>query len=353
MKPAGRLRAFAAGVLLPVFLAACGSGKPAGPVPLILLTHDSFAVSDTVLRAFEQEAGVKVDVLQAGDAGAVLNKAVLTKAAPLADVLFGVDNTFLARALAEGIFEAYESPLLKTIPAEYRLDPENRALPVDYGDVCINYDRKWFADRGMAVPQTLEDLADPKYARLLAVENPYTSSPGLAFLLATVAHFGPDGFADYWASLKKNGVQVADGWETAYYTDFSASSGKGPQPLVVSYASSPAFEFLYADPPVEEPPTGSLLGPDMCFRQIEFVGILAGTKHRAQAERLVDFLLGVPFQEDIPVQMAVFPVNPQAALPDAFVRFAQVPAQPATLAPDRIAARREEWLNVWKAVMLP
>jgi thiamine transport system substrate-binding protein len=353
MKPAAFVRALAAGVWLPVFLAACGPGRAAGPVAVTLLTHDSFAVSDSVLRTFEDESGIRVEVLQAGDAGAALNKAVLTKAAPLADVFYGLDNTFLSRALEEGIFETYESPQLKSVPAEYRLDPQNRALPVDFGDVCVNYDRQWFADSGLPIPLTLEDLADPRYGGLLVVENPFTSSPGLAFLLATVAHFGPDGFTDYWKSLKEYGVQVVDGWETAYYTEFSASSGKGPRPLAVSYASSPAFEYLYADPPVEEPPTGSLLGPDMCFRQIEFAGILAGTKHRRQAEQLVDFLLSVSFQEDIPLQMAVFPVNQQAVLPDAFVRFAQVPGRPAVLAPDRIADHREEWLSAWKAVMLP
>ena len=219
--------------------------------------------------------------------------------------------------------------------------------------MCINYDREWFASRSLALPQTLEDLALPEYKGLLAVENPYTSSPGLAFLLATVVHFGPEGFTEYWKSLKANRVAVVDGWETAYYTNFSALSGKGPQPMVVSYASSPAFEFIYADPPRDEPPTASLTGPDMCFRQIEFVGILAGTANRALAEKLVDFFLSVPFQEDIPLQMAVFPANPEAVLPDGFTRFAPLPEQPAGLAPDEITRHREEWMQAWKGIMLP
>jgi thiamine transport system substrate-binding protein len=175
----------------------------------------------------------------------------------------------------------------------------------------------------------------------------------LAFLLATVAHFGTEGFAEYWKTLKENGVAVADGWETAYYTNFSASSGKGPQPMVVSYATSPAFEFLYADPPRPEPPTASLAGPDMCFRQIEFAGILAGTSNRDLAEKLIDFLLDRTFQEDVPLQMAMFPVNPEAALPDAFLRFAPLAEQPAILSPDEITAHREEWMAAWKEVMLP
>jgi thiamine transport system substrate-binding protein len=335
-------------------LLMCAACRSAGTERTVtLLTHDSFAVSESVLRRFEESAGVKVVVLESGDAGAALNKAVLTKQAPLADVFFGVDNTFLARALQEGIFEAYESPLLESVPAAFRLDPENRALPVDYGDVCINYDREWFSSRSLAVPVTLEALARPEYEGLLAVENPYTSSPGLAFLLATVAHFGPAGFTEYWASLKTNRVQVVDGWETAYYTNFSASSGRGPQPMVVSYATSPAFELIYADPPRAEPPTASLTGPEMCFRQIEFAGILAGTAERKLSEQLIDFLLSRAFQEDVPMQMAMFPVDPQAGLPDAFVQFARAPSRPAVIAPEDIAAHREEWMALWKEIMLP
>ncbi len=340
-----------ASILLMLLLPACQSA--AKERTITLMTHDSFAVSETVLQQFEESTGAKVVVLESGDAGAALNKAILTKQAPLADVFYGVDNTFLSRALQENIFEPYASPMLENISAEYRLDPENRALPVDFGDVCINYDREWFAARALALPETLEDLALPEYTGLLAVENPYTSSPGLAFLLATVAHFGPEGFADYWKSLKTNRVAVVDGWETAYYTNFSALSGKGPQPMVVSYASSPAFEYIYADPPRDEPPTASLTGPEMCFRQIEFAGIMAGTHNRALAEKLVDFFLSVPFQEDIPLQMAVFPVNPDAALPDGFTRFAPLPDKPANLSPEEIAAHREEWMSAWKEIMLP
>ncbi|MDW8227293.1 MAG: thiamine ABC transporter substrate-binding protein, partial [Anaerolineales bacterium] len=194
------------------------------------MTHDSFAVSEEVIAAFERENNVTVVFLASGDTGEALNKAILSKEAPIADVFFGVDNTFLSRALEAGIFEPYNSPLLAEIPAEFRLDPQNRALPVDYGDVCINYDKAWFAQKGLPVPTSLDDLLKPEYKGLLVVENPATSSPGLAFLLATIAKYGDPGYLDYWKALRENGVVVVDGWETAYYTNFSASSGKGPQP---------------------------------------------------------------------------------------------------------------------------
>ncbi|MCC6298829.1 MAG: thiamine ABC transporter substrate-binding protein [Anaerolineales bacterium] len=328
-------------------LSACA---PQSPTTLTIMTHDSFAVSETVVQSFEEANNVKIVFLPSGDAGAALNKAILTKDAPLADVMFGVDNTFLSRALDENIFETYASPALQNIPAEFKLDSSNRATPIDYGDVCINYDKNYFSENNLVVPQSLDDLKKPEYKNLIVVENPATSSTGLAFLLATVARYG-DSFTDYWQALKDNDVVVVDGWETAYYTNFSASSGRGLQPLVVSYASSPAAEVVYAATPLEDAPTASILGSDACFRQIEFVGILKGTQHRALAEKFIDFMLGKQFQEDVPLQMFVYPVNPDAALPDAFVKYAQIPSQPATLSPADIAANREVWIQAWTEVM--
>ncbi|MFN8386685.1 MAG: thiamine ABC transporter substrate-binding protein [Anaerolineales bacterium] len=324
---------------------------PQSPATLTIMTHDSFAVSEEVVKAFEDANNIKVVFLPSGDAGSMLNKAILTKAAPLADVMFGVDNTFLSRALDEDIFESYASPELQNIPDEFKLDPSNRATPVDYGDVCINYDKKYFAENNLAVPQSLEELTKPEYNGLLVVENPATSSTGLAFLLATVAHYG-DSFTEYWQALKDNGVLVVDGWETAYYTNFSGSSGKGPQPMVVSYASSPAAEVVFAETPLDDSPTASILGPDICFRQIEFVGILKGTKNRALAEKFIDFMLGKQFQEDMPLQMFVYPVNQNAVLPEVFLKYAQIPTQPAALSPAEIAANRDAWIQAWADVML-
>ncbi|MBE3066552.1 MAG: thiamine ABC transporter substrate-binding protein [Chloroflexi bacterium] len=330
-------------------LSAC---SPKGLVTLTVMTHDSFAASESVITAFEEANNVKIIFLKSGDAGAALNKAILSKDAPLADVFYGVDNTFLSRALDAGIYEPYASPLLAKIPAEFQLDPQNRAQPVDYGDICINYDKAYFAAHNLTVPTSLEDLVKPEYNGLLVVENPATSSPGLAFLLATVAHFGETSYLDYWRSLRANGVVVVDGWETAYYTNFSASSGHGPQPLVVTYGSSPAAEVIYASPPLTDAPTASILGPDTCFRQIEFVGILKGTRHLDLAQKFVDFMLSQKFQEDIPLQLFMYPVNTDASLPQEFTQYAQTAPQPATLDPVVIAANRDKWIADWTAAVL-
>jgi thiamine transport system substrate-binding protein len=335
-----------------LFSSCAPTPTPASTTPqtITIFAHDSFAISEDVINAFEAANNAKVIFLQSGDAGAVLNQAILTKDAPLADVLFGVDNIFLSRALDADIFETYQSPVLADITDEFKIDTSNRALPVDYGDVCINYDKNYFAEKNLPIPLTFEDLAKPEYKDLLVMENPATSSPGLAFLLATYAHFG-DGYLDYWQSLKANGVVVVDGWETAYYTNFSASSGKGPQPMVVSYASSPAAEVFFAAEPLTESPTASIVASDMCFRQIEFVGILKNTPNQALAQKFVDFMLSQKFQEDMPLNMFVYPVNKNAQLPEVFTNFAQVAESPAVLSYSEIAVNRDAWIEAWTATM--
>jgi thiamine transport system substrate-binding protein len=340
-----------------IILAACSlppvrPAETAGPESLTVMTHDSFAASQAVIGDFERENNAKVTFLQGGDAGAALNKAILTKDAPLADVFYGVDNTFLSRALDADIFEPYQSPALKDVYVDLQLDPSNRALPVDLADVCINYDRAYFSAHSLPIPVSLEDLTRPEYRNLLVVENPATSSPGLAFLLATVKHFGDPGYIGYWKDLRQNGLVVVDGWETAYYTNFSGSSGRGPQPMVVSYATSPAAEVMFATSPLTDAPTASILEPDTCFRQIEFVGILKGTQHRLLAEKFVDFMLGPEFQNDVPGQMFVYPVIRQAGLPEAFSKYAHPPAQPASLPPEEIAQNREAWIAAWTEAVL-
>lgn len=337
-------------VFFALALSACASATPEGPRTLTVMTHDSFAVSEEVVAVFEAEHDVDVVFLKLGDAGEATNKAVLSADAPLADVFYGVDNTFLSRALDGDIFEAYQSPLLAEIPDNFELDPQHRALPVDYGDVCLNYDIAYFESNGLTPPADLETLLQPEYAGLLAVENPATSSPGLAFLLATIGHFGPEGYLDYWQGLVENDVRVVNDWETAFYTEFSRWGGQ--RPIVVSYSSSPAVDLIFAEEPMDAPVTAAVVSDGSCFRQIEFVGILKGTTHRDLAEAWVDFMLSPTFQADMPLQMFVFPVHPRAELAPEFVNFPQEPSQTAFVSPEDIAAHREEWIQAWTETVL-
>ena len=344
-----------AAALLATALVAIGCGGPESgtePRTVTLLTHDSFDVSSSVLRAFERESGIRVRLLAAGDAGQLVNRAILSAGNPEGDVLFGVDNNLLATALEQDVFIPYASPRLGAVDDGYELDPQHRATPIDHGEVCVNVDLDYFARPGARrPPEDLDDLTDPAYRDLLVVENPATSTPGLAFLLATVAAYGEPGWEAYWTKLRANGVLVVDTWDNAYFGEFSgAGGGDGTRPLVVSYATSPVAEVTFAEEPPATAPTGVLEAS--CFRQIELAGILRGTEHEAEARRLIDFLLSRSFQEDVPLRMFVYPVVDDAALPEVFEANAVAIEDPLTLSARQIADGRAAWVERWTDLLL-
>jgi thiamine transport system substrate-binding protein len=327
--------------------AGCGGGK--APTEVVLVTHDSFAISDSVKRAFEEESGYTLRILKGGDAGEVVTRALLTAGSPEGDVLFGVDSNLLARALEGDVFTAYESPGLADVDEQFVLDPEHRATPIDHGDVCLNVDLEWFAEKGIDPPRSLDDLTRPRYRGLTVVQNPATSTPGLAFLLATVARYGEGVWQGYWQRLRENGVLVVDGWEEAYTVRFSGASGsRGNRPIVVSYRSSPPAEVIFRDPKPTKPPTGVV--DDSCYRQVELAGILRGARNEEGARALIDFMLSKRFQEDIPLNMFVFPVRRDAAVPPEFEPYAG--GEALSLPPEVVEANRDTWVREWTRIVV-
>lgn len=309
---------------------------------VVLVTHESFALPDELVTQFETDTGFDLVTRAAGDAGTLTNRLVLTKENPTGDVAFGVDNTFGSRAIDEGVFEPYDAEL----PAgaeEYRLpgDDDHRLTPVDTGNVCVNIDDTWFTD--VAPPRTLEDLTKPAYKNLFVLPGATTSSPGLAFLLATIAEYG-DAWPDYWERLLANGAKLTQGWSDAYEVDFTQGGGNGKRPIVLSYDSSPAFTVDGKGGTT----TSALL--DTCFRQVEYAGVLEGAPNTEGARELVDFLLSEPVQAALPESMYVFPVDASVELPPDWAKFAKQPEDPYTLDPAEIAANRDEWLREWSDI---
>jgi thiamine transport system substrate-binding protein len=328
-----RLRILIASFLV-VISSACSTSSntstDATPNEVTLLAYDAFTPQEGIFDAFTAATGAKVKVVTGGDSGVLVSKAILTAGNPEGDVLWGLDNTLLSRAQKAELLTSYE--------------------PVDTGDICVNYDKQWFASRNIAPPTSLEDLANPTYKNLLVTQDPVASSPGLGFLLSTIAHFGADNWQGYWKSLKVNGVRIAPDWTTAYSIDFSGSAGKGKYPLVVSYGSSPPAEILYAEKPIDTPPTAVI--ESTCFRQTEYVGALRGARNPNNAKLLISYLLDVPFQESMPLSLFVFPTNQKASLPDLFTKFAVAPKNPLTLDPANIEKNRDAWLSSWRDILL-
>jgi thiamine transport system substrate-binding protein len=318
-----------------------------------LLTHDAFAASKEVLADFTAQTGYKVKLVQPGDAGVVVNQAILTKDHPVADALFGVDNTFLTRALDAGIFEPYTPAAENTIETGVYTDPGHRVVPIDQGDVCLNYDLTYFSKDGHpTAPTSFADLIDPRYKNLTVVENASTSSPGFAFVLATVAANGSDTSAwhAYWRKLRANGVRVVNDWTEAYETDFTAGGGNGDRPIVVSYASSPPADVVFSSPKRESPRVGVVTST--CFLQYEFAGVLAHAKNPDGARALIDFMLSLRFQNDMPLQMYVNPVVTGAQLPPVYAKWAVVPPHAYSIDPQTIGDNRDAYIKEWTDIVI-
>lgn len=322
------------------------SGSPSAGGKVVLVTHNSFSLPEDLIAQFQNDTGYTLEQRALGDAGALTNQLVLTKGAPVGDAVFGIDNTFASRAIDAGVLEPYRATLPQGADA-YTVDDQGSLTPIDQGDVCVNADLAWFTERGLAVPQTFEDLAKPEYKDLLVVENPATSSPGLAFLLGTIGRFGQDGWQAYWQQLAANGVKVAGSWEDAYYSDFSGPSGTGDRPLVVSYASSPPYEIPEGG---TEATTSALLGT--CFRQVEYAGVLAGAANPDGARAVIDWLLSPAVQAAIPASMYIYPVDSSVALPDSWKKFAPQATKPYTVDPADVTAHRDEWIQTWTSTVV-
>jgi thiamine transport system substrate-binding protein len=331
------LLAGCAGPSAPTSGASATPSAPSESTKLTVITHDSFALDDATIAAFKADSGYDVTFIHPGDAGTVVNQLILTKDAPLADAVYGIDNTFAGRAISAGILSPYASPRLPAGAEKFAADDAHALTPIDYGDVCVNADSAWFKAKGVAVPQTLDDLARPEYRNLLVVENPASSSPGLAFLAATVGAKGDPGYLDYWKALKANGVKVVKGWTEAYTVEFSGSSGKGDRPLVVSYSSSPAYEHA----------TEALTRT--CFRQVEYAGVLAGAQNEVGARKFVDFMLSAKVQAQIPETMYMDPVDPAVTLPADWTKYAARVDAPIEVPVAELGAKREEWIKAWTA----
>ena len=311
------------GTLMIGGLSACST---AGPNVVTIATHDSFLIPDELINKFYAETGYTLEGVKVGDAGELTNKLVLTKDAPIADLFYGIDNTFAGVATKNGI-----------------VDGEMKQI--DYADVCFNYDKEWFAANGVVPPSSWQDLTLETYKGLTVVQNPATSSTGLAFLFSTIAKLGEPAWQSWWSAMKSNSVRVVDGWETAYYTEFSGAAGKGEYPIVLSYSSSPADELG-----TDGQSRTAALTTD-CFRQLEYAGVLKNASNPDGARAFLKFMLSPDFQAALPTSMYVYPVDKTVALPNNWAKFAKPADSFVDVSKLDFDKGRETWLDQWRQLM--
>lgn len=328
---------------------AGAAGLAAAQTPLRVITHESFDLPAPLLAQFEREAGVKLQLIKGGDAGEVLNRLILTRAQPIADVVYGIDNALLPRALQAGVLDAYDGPAAKRAGT---VALGAGVVPVDHGYVTLNVDKAWFAQKKLALPASLDDLAKPAYRNLLVVQHPGTSSPGQAFLQATIAGLGEEAAFAWWAKMRANGLKVAKGWSEAYYTDFTRNGGT--RPIVVSYATSPAAEVFYSKTPISESPTANLFLRGGVYRQIEGVALVKGGNAAAReaAGRFVEFLRSGPVQQALQTSMWMYPAEPGVPTAELLQRHAAEPARFDNTGAEPSAEQVRAWQNRWVKTVL-
>ncbi len=327
------------------------SSTPSAPAlteskTLTIISHESFSLSDELKAKFAADTGYEVNYIAPGGAGTVMNQLILSKDAPLGDVVFGIDNTLAGQAISEGILSPYLPTALPASVSKLAADQAGSLTAIDYGDVCLNADKNWYAEKKLAIPQTLDDLAKPEYKDQLVVTNPASSSPGLAFLAGTIAEKGETGYLDYWKALKDNGVSVEAGWSEAYYTEFSGSEGKGPRPLVLSYASSPMYETSEG----KESPTQALVAT--CVRQVEYAGIIKGAQNEVGARKFIDFLISTEVQTSIPETMYMSPADDSVTLPADWAKYTTLVTDPIMIDSATVSAQRENWITAWTETVI-
>jgi thiamine transport system substrate-binding protein len=324
-------------LLLIIFLPPC----PLFGADLTIYAYDSFVSewgpAGTVIPKFELKYGLTVEIISVGDAGQVLNRAILEKKKPKADIVLGIDNNLLSKALDEGIFETYISPNLRYIPDELIFDKTHHITPFDHGYFAVVYDSVKLKNP----PGSLEDLKRPEYRKKIILQDPRTSSPGLGFLLWTIAVYG-EKYLHYWEELKPNILTITEGWDTAYGLFTS-----GEAPMVLSYTTSPAYHVEYENTTRYR----AALFEEGNYLQIEGMGILKDAKNKTGARQFIDFILTADFQEEIPLTNWMFPVNPQVKLPESF-GYAPAPETVLSIDTFKIKENQKRWVDEWLKVII-
>ena len=317
-----------------------GDGE-GGARTVTVITHESFP-SEEFAAAASEATGYTVEAITAGDGGELTNRLVLSQGEPLADVFFGVDSFFASRLIDESVVVPYEPSNFPESGREFLYDSEFSITPIDEGAVCMNTDPAWFADAGIAEPETYEDLLDETYRGQTVVLDPASSSTGMAFLAGTVAHFGEDGYEQFWSDLIANDARIENGWTDAYNGQFTQGGGDGTYPIVLSYASSPAWTVNEAG---TESSTRALT--KTCTSQVEYAGILDGTENLEGAQAVMDFFVSPEFQNTIAETMYMNPIDDGATVPDVWDRFVESPETRNDVDPVTIGERRDTWLRAW------
>ena len=325
---------------------------------LRILTYDIAAFSDEMLAEFTNQTGYPVEMIRTDDSGGILEQLLQTQQAQQADLAIGLDNTYLQTALNFCLLQAHNASASDI--SETALEPYDGplALPFDRGDVCLNYDETRVDGTNLTVPTSLWNLTEPEWNGLAAFPSPVTSSPGRAFMSATIDYFEndedntPDAF-DWWKAMAANGAIFTTGWTEAYEIHYSGGYGEwveghlGDAAMTVSYCHSPGVEAFYGGNWTK---STSLTLPRSSFHQVEYAGVINGGTELEAANAFITYLLSEEVNRDMPENNLMQSVLVNATWPetDGYAYHTDLPELNAEISNERIADEMEDWLSAWK-----
>lgn len=327
---------------------------------LKILTYDIFqGYSNELIEQFVNQTGIQVEVIRTDDAGGILDQMMLTQMAPQADLMLGLDNTYLPTALENCLLiEHNATPENLTQSSRDFYDGE-MALPFDEGDVCLNYDEDALLASNISVPTSLWDLTEPEWNGKLAIPSPITSSPGRAFLVATYDYFTDETNAEqgnmstWWKAIADNGAIFTSGWTESYTTYYTGGYGEytegyiGGAYMTVSYCHSPGVEAFFAENYTH---STSLVLPKSSFHQVEYTGVIHGAAEVDAARLFIQYITSPEVNINMPIYNSMYSVIEGNDLPETngYLYHSDVVNSTSTITNEIIEQYMDEWLIEWQ-----
>tara|TARA_Y100001980_G_C14556742_1_gene349835 strand:- start:18416 stop:19549 length:1134 start_codon:yes stop_codon:yes gene_type:complete len=332
---------------------------------LVIATYDIYGLSEEMIEEFENQTGISVSMIKLDDAGSVLDYLIKNKGTNDIDLAIGLDNTYLSTAIQQGVLTNHTASNLGEI-SQVALGPYNGqlAVPFDMGYVCLNYDNNLVDGKNMSVPTSLWDLTEEEWRGKVVIPSPQTSSPGRAFMLATMDYFTSETdrsdtsqFESWWSAMKNNDVIITSGWTEAYEMYYSGGYGEttegyiGSAHITVSYCHSPGVEAWYSGSNITK--SSSLDIPMASFFQVEYISSVMGGDVESSA-LFIEYLLSEEVNSKMPEQNQMYSVLEGNDLPETsgYLFHSIIPEQPSNLSMSEIGDNIESWLQLWNSAMI-
>ena len=309
----------------------------------------------------------EIQITRFSDANELVVRLEAEKSNPIADVVIGIDNTLIHLIEDKAsVLEPYTPTSISQIDENLiqNLDPENYLIPYDYGIISLYYQNHII--NSSTNPElenlTLDGLLASNLLPMLIVENPKYSSPGLGFLLWTIAVYGDpeinfDGLLESnwrnWWNASRDKITITKSWGDAFNIFFTPEEEK---PIMVSYGTSPAYSYCqWADNSTSAVVTHEK-NQQNAWLQIEGIGLVKDAPHKDKGKQFINWFLSSSLQSEIPEHQWMYPANREVILSPCFEESVIHPDEVFRLndllSPEILGHYLPDWKDQWEQVIV-